>query len=545
MITRREVFTDLIQIIFGSSNIRFFASDYPKEYISRDGNQVSEAKYNKNDWQKFSEIIIAAYNGINIYKSSTRRNEDVMPYHTLIDNSITYFKSLIPYLDEKLLATIPIDVLGNHFSHSITEIIFPFVFDGDDVDKNAESEFKQIKLDLRMYFTKVETGCIVGKYAKAKDFPSFFDIQYKSAIEAGNTNDCYAVIIDRAQVESKIMVSFPIVSISLGITDKDGTDEYSLESIKGNYLKYPFEDNAPFIEPFAWYAEDCAAKSPKYSSDGYFTLSDKTIPRQYFVPRYYYFITKINQGTVDAYNNQVKNSLEKPIVLSDGSEIPKSKDFVDTEYMCRRLDHRKLNDILVEKSVASFRIEHYSEISTYYCYVIGYIEDMIIRIATANYDAIIRHNYDDVEACQCFTEHFNIEYGRIIEFIDEDPVKVCYECIEKAIIKFISYLDSFLDQLTDDFEYFIPDRAKEHYNSMSNYINQGNLTSKLKLASDVGYSESATNKEGIPEKNKNGNFSIFDTFKMLDNCQKKETTFERIYRVLNEYLERLKTKLKI
>ena len=466
-----------------------------------------------------------------------------MSYHALIDNSITYFKSLIPYLDEKMLTTIPITVLGNHFSHSITEIIFPFVFDGDDVDKNAESEFKQIKLDLRMYFTKVETGCIVGKYAKAKDFPSVFDTQYKSAIEAGKTNDCYAVIIDRAQVESKIIVSFPIVSISLGITDKYDTDDYSLESIIGNYLKYPFEDDAPFIDPFTWYAENCTAKSPKYSSDGYFTLSDKIIPNLYFIPRYYYFITKINQGTVDAYNKQVKNSLEKPIVLSDGSEIPKSKDFVDTEYMCRRLNHRELNNFLAEQSVASFRIEHYSEISTYYCYVIGYIEDMIIRISTANYNAIARHNYDDVEACQCFTEHFNIEYGRIIEFIDEDPVKVCYKCIEEAIIKFISYLESILDQLTDDFKYFIPDRAKEHYNSISNYINQGNLTCTLKLASDVGYSESATNKEGIPEKNKNGNFSIFDTFKILDNCQKKGNTYERIYRVLSLYIDKLKEKL--
>lgn len=65
MISRRNVFKDLVKGIFDKCNVRFIDDN---TRIATDGNKVNRAKFDVADHQRFREIFIAAFNHMDIVK---------------------------------------------------------------------------------------------------------------------------------------------------------------------------------------------------------------------------------------------------------------------------------------------------------------------------------------------------------------------------------------------------------------------------------------------------------------------------------------------
>ncbi|MBP3242846.1 MAG: hypothetical protein J6L99_03220 [Ruminococcus sp.] len=540
MLPRRMIFVDLIKGIFNSGNVRFIDN---KSCIATDGTQVSDAEYNIYARQKFTDLLVEAYiNRMKIVKSSNSKpgNEYKISYEHLISNTIIYFSNLGYDMDEKQLKIIGENVLGKFFCYAITEKILPFVFDGNDPDKNAESDFKQVKWELTTYFNGFDLGYIVHNHAKNNDVETVMDSMYKK-----KDKDLYAVPIDRSKIEYEIILPFSEVKISIGI-QPDESERFTLERIIGNYQKYPFADDEPFLDPFAGQVEEFVANNPKYTEESCFPLSDVVIPTQYFIPRYFYYITCINQEIIDRYNGEEKRKLGKPLVLTDGSLRFPTEDDVNREFERVKLDHENLNTLLTKRAAKDFREKYHDDVSEYYHHVMVYIEDMIRRIATIDYSYAIRRD-SDVDACQKFARHFNIDYVKMIEFIeDDDCVKKCYELIEEAVYEFTKKLNSVINpfailKLQDEFKKFLPHKVEAHYNKIGEYIESGKLINALRLKAKIlSDNPDADLKIEMPVRDENGHITISETFRIMGEYEKTGNIYMEIYNILKQYHDSFK-----
>lgn len=523
MISRRNVFKDLVKGIFDKCNVRFIDDN---TRIATDGNKVTRAKFDVADHQRFREIFIAAFNHMDIVKNIyvTPENEKVFFYSDLIENSEKYFISLGFDIDKKLLHSTSENVLGKMFCCAITQIILPFVFNGKDPDENAELDFKQVKSELMSYFNGFELGYIVHNHAKAKDVETVFDSEYEHDKDKKIKDCLYAVPIDRSIVEHDIMRCCRLADIKLKVKNKDCSKRYTIESIIGDYQKFPFSDDEPFIDPFAVQIGYSLANIPRYTIDSYFPLSSVVIPPQYFVPRFFYYITPINDNIIKGYEDAYEESYRD-----------NKNGHIDHE----KFDHESLNFFIVQRAVKDFRQEHYSDISEFYFHVMEYIEDIMRRITTADYTSSICKDSDDVGACQKFTKHFNIDYEKIINYIEEDDcVKKCYELIERALYSFISSFESDISKLTEDFYVFQCDNILSHYNSIGNYLKSDNLTKAIKLKEKMLSESSNGNEEfKLPKKDHYTDCDIWAEFDRYDYC--RENIYKKINNILKKYYDTL------
>lgn len=515
MNSRRDIFTSMIKKIFGSSNVRFTCYG---DYIATDGNQVSEAKYTFKTCLKFIDIFDSAYcKKFTIIKSSFSKaeNQKIIGYDTIIHNTIQYFSDLGCAVDETHINQLHPETIGRFFCSAITEILLPFIFDGTDSDEDAELDFEHVKSELNFYFSGFDLGYIVHKHAKAKDIETVFDSEYVRI----NDNK-YAVPIDRSRVESDIYIHFPINYISIGIKTNE-SDRYTFERIISKYQKYPFNDNEPFIGPFIGQAEEYAANSIKHSEDSCFPLSSVLIPIQYFIPRYFYYVTCINEYVINNYN-------------ASRSDL-------------NRIDHSELDKILIKRATIDFRQEHREDISEYYRHVIRYIEDMIKRISTADYCPIIRRD-TDVEVCQKFAKNFNIDYEKIIEYIEEDDsIQTVYRLIEDEVLKFVRniarYNNSFSPlKLADELKEFLPYDIKGHYLNICDYIESKTLSEAISLCDKILLEEKDRNNAcESPKQGPNVSGNICDNLIYVQRKLAPKNKYNEIYQTLKDYCDALKS----
>lgn len=541
MLSRRIVFEKLIKGIFNSSNVRFIDS---YQSIATDGTQVTDTVYNVYARQKFTYLFIAAFiRKIRIVKSSnsTPQNETRLEYETLIKNTIIYFRELGYDMDEKQLNIIDKNVLGKFFCDAITEKILPFIFDKKDPDKNAESDFKQVKWELTIYFSGFDLGYIVHNHAKANDVETVIDSMYDK-----NSKDLYAVPIDRSNVENRIILPFSEVSISIGIPHVD-SERFTLERVIGNYQKYPFAGDEPFLDPFAGQAEEYIANNPRYTEESCFPLSDVVIPTQYFIPRYFYYITCINQSIIDRYNDDIMEDIRTTLLTNESGVVTNSSDeYVQERFESEKLDHNRLNTLLTKRAANDFRKKHHDDISEYYHHVMTYIEDMIRRIATADYSYAVRRD-NDVEACQIFLKHFNIDYDKMIKTIeDDDCVQKGYEYIENAIFEFAHRLETINNsfsplKLSNEFAMFLPDEVVSHYNSIGEYIESGELAKAIKLKAELLSKKPDTGmKIELPKRDENGKIPLKETFRVLGDLEKAGNIYMEISNIIKQYHDSFK-----
>ncbi|SEH48523.1 hypothetical protein SAMN02910265_00990 [Ruminococcus flavefaciens] len=536
MKTRRIIFFDLIKSIFEKGNVRFSGN-----MIVTNGNQVSETKFNISAQQKFTKIFVAAYSGMKIVSNSKPENEKTIELYKLIQNSNIYFQSLEIDIDEKRLNSISDKVKAKMFCHAITKKILPFVFDGNDPDEDAENEFELVVRSLKLYFDSFELGYMVHEYARAKDVETINDSKYMRYIN--QKKDLYAVPIDRGVVINMIIVSIHIAAISIA-KKLDDEERYTLKSLIGAYQKYPFKDDELFIDPFEIRIDSSNKANVRYDRDSYFPLSPIVIRPQYFIPKCFYYITPINDSIINEYKIEYGKEYEK--------------------YGPYNFTHDDLDRLLHIRAAEDYRMKHRREISEYYEQVLKYVEDVIHRITTANYSNIIRKDSSDVKACQELTKHFNIDYEKILSYIEEDDcVLKCYELIECELKSFISSFERCIPKLSEDLCIFLPDNIKQHYAFIGNELKSANLSDAIKLRDKIindstvnfknikksNMQENIGNNENVDFNLKSKNSVDLETtrryLKLAEEISNsKENLYRRIFDVLNKYYDNIENTIK-
>jgi len=127
---------------------------------------------------------------------------------------------------------------------------------------------------------------------------------------------------------------------------------------------------------------------------------------------------------------------------------------------------------------------------------------MFERITTIDYSNAIRKDSSDVEACQNFVNHFNMEYEKLIQFIeDEDCVLKCYDLIEHALYSFALSFENAIPILTKELCHFLSCEVLSHYDAIGEYLKSEQLSEAIKLKKAL-LKETAEKKEVEEKKSK-------------------------------------------
>lgn len=479
------------------------------------GNIFYKNSFTVNTQKHYDEVFYLTFCAPEIYFFN-EKNEKVFDREEAIENAVKYFEKYDVKISDYFSQIDNNSILCKGIYTAISQILLPIIFECKNDKNELDLKFDIIKARMIAHFSGIELGYLEGLRAVANDYERIFDGNFFSP-NSEEFDDTYAIPIDRTKVENDIIIIFPVISVNVGILP-DENDRFSLNRIIGNYQRYPFNEDEAFIDPFVGQANEYIANTTRYDEGSSFPLSDIKIPTQHFIPRFFYYITRINDGIISAYN--------KGRLASD------------------RIDHSEFNRLIIQQAVKDYRNVHKNDIAKHYRHVMVYIEDMIKRISSADYTPLI-HRDNDVEACQKFAKHFNVDYEKIIIYIeDEDCVQRVYQLIEEQILRFISFIErcnnSFSSlKLTDEFKRFLPTYIEEHYNTITKCMENCNLEKaqqlKNKLLSEA--SDKSVMHEP-PVKYNNGPYTMRDTFEILE--RKDNNPFENIYKVLKAYVCALK-----
>lgn len=542
-----DFFANLLYEIYGRINLKIdniFLKDSDsskKEVIMFCGGEYSKNTYTHKKLENYDYLFYLTFCAPEIYFVNEKGNV-IFKRANAVSNAIDYFRKFEVEIPEYFRTKSENKILCKALYTAFIDILLPVIFECQNIKKKLDKKLEMVKARLQSHFAGIELGYLEGINATAKDYKIIYDSEYFDSDSVEKFDDFYAITVDTAQFAVRIYIPCLITAVSLGVKNSDDNDRYSLKRIIGNYQKYPFEDDEPFLDPFAGQAEGYIANNPRYTEESCFPLSDVVIPAQYFIPRYFYYITRINQDIIDRYNEDIKKNIRAAMSLTNerGEVIMPREESVEEKFELEKLDHDKLNTLLMERAAKDFREAHRDDISEYYRHVMTYIEDMIRRIATADYSCAIRRD-SDVEACQKFAKHFNIDYEKIIEFIEDDYcVEKCYELIEEAVFEFANRIEIDSYKLANEFAKFLPSDIELHYNSIGEYIESGKLTNAIRLKAEILSENPDTDlKIEMPMIEENQHLNYDETFRIAGAYEKTGNIYMKIYNNLKQYYESL------
>lgn len=511
---KAEFFYNLLKSVFGTvivqDSIDYDKNENKRNIIKYDGRLYYDNNYNGHYLERYETIFKYTFCTEDVIFVNDSNIKQEGEKEKIIQQTIRYFEWYGISFSEDLIRTVGYEPLCKVFLSAFCDIIFPLVFCNNDKYEEFDNKIELIKYKLEAMFAGFELGYIVHNHAKANELEFVYDSEYKLYIDFGMNEELYAVPIDTAKALCEIILHCPTSAVNIGVQRGSDNDNYTFESIIGNYQKYPLADDEPFMDPFIWQAENFVANSLKYTKESYFPLSHVMIPLQYFIPRYFYYVTRINEEIINRYKEC---------------------------YALDKIDHSELNNQLIKRAAKDFREVHRRDIAEYYYHVMMYIEDMIRRIATADYSFAIRRD-SDVEACQKFTKHFNIDYEKIIKYIeDDDCVDKCYEKIESKIWDFALYLKMNTLRLAGELKEYQQCGIVSHYNNIGEYINSGKLLHAIKIKERIlsKFTSNDTEKN-LPTNIENGLLTMEKNFEILTP---HENIYEQIYNVLKNYYDTL------
>lgn len=499
---KHDFFFDLMKFLFNNVNVMCKTDVDGKIKVERVGTSFSDIEYNGHHWQKYENLFKVVFNygetefvdiqGFVIEDEQTK----------VIERSINYFGRYGIEITDDLRRTVTDKNLCKLFLAAFCDVIFPKIFRNEDKYEDFDYKEKLIRTELQTLFNGFELGFVVKNYCRSDDLIRIFDAEQQLSDGNLKYNDIYAVPLKRSSLENQIIMHFPVFAISLCIKDENDKNRIPIDELTAGFQRFPFAEDDIFIDPFVRQASVYIKGEPLYTNDSYFPISSLHIPSQYFIPAYFYFITRINEDIIKKYIDEYIEHRYMaavsiiPEVSSDLSDEVKNifmreqeriKNEAYAEISADIDEYHILDEAISKRAVKAFRSVYRGNIAEYYKTAMNYIEDAMIIILSADYSPIINKDFYDVEKCQIFMEHFNIEYSKFIEYIYEDDcVKISYELIEKAICSFMKFIYSESLKLSAEFKEFISSEIKEHIKKLKQYYCGSKLPDSSEAVADFG-----------------------------------------------------------
>lgn len=424
-IMRSDALDKMFLGIYGNRNV-----NYDRKTVIINDDRIKKTFYSPTSIANVRYLIELTFTCDDVKFEDKKRGKNFnLTKDKIIHNTIAYFKSFGIDIPEVVNKT-EIQLLARRLCNTIIERILPSIFSNIDVTKNRlKIETDDISLEFNKAVKTVKTDF---------DFDDFFEWLYAD-IKVSDVEKLFDSDFDKGECNYGVLVCSVLHNIfvrsnyvtsihycNLGKEDCTKTPESATDSfteLVSRFVNQVAFNNKNFISPYYYSTNKESIERGTNNKPGEYRIRfNACLPSPHFVPQYFYFMTNLDEKTIEeAYPD------------------------------CKTSD--MLNQKLTEKAIEQFREEYTDEIIQYYKNLFAFIEKMCSNFLLVDIEKILSCN---VKSMTDFKETLSPlcdknDIDRVWQFCEENGLNVqqsiryIYCGIEEAMYGFLfQILDSFM-----------------------------------------------------------------------------------------------------
>lgn len=382
-ISRGKALNNLMKEIYGNLNVNFKERNV---IINDDG--IRKTLFSPTSINNVRRLLEVTFKGTAVkFKDKKKGKNFDLDREKVIDNTTEYFRSFgidIPNVVNKTERKL----LGKKLCNALIEYLLPAVFSDIDTEKekidtekdDISSKFDKAIQNIRNKFASSDFFEALYVDIKSSDVEKIYDSDYSK-------DECnYGIRVwTYAQVVFKELKIIPLVYYLACNNDSEQSEvsnlysntfdglqketEYSNDSfeelISGLAAKEVL-DNINFVSPY-YYNENHENRIDKIKNDPkeYRLRLNVKIPNSSFIPRYFYFLTKLNEDVVrEKYPNCKSSAM--------------------------------LNNELMEKAIDKISTDYKDKITQYYKETLANIENIYRNFLSIDIESILSSKIQNV-----------------------------------------------------------------------------------------------------------------------------------------------------
>lgn len=385
-ISRGKALDKMLLGIYGNRNVNF---ENQKVIINDD--RIRKTLYSPTSQKNVKHLLeITFQNKDTIFEDKKNGKSFAIDNDIVIDNTINYFRELGAYIPDVVNKTERY-LLGKQICYAILEHILPVIFSNINTEKGKiDIENDDISREFNKAVERIQSKFSSGDFfeqlyvdIKSSDVEKIYDSDYSK-------DECnYGIRVwTNAQDTFKELQIVPLVYYFACNSDSEQSEvpkqygdlfdgliketEYrndSFEELTSDFVAKDVLDHRTFVSPYYYNEkhEDRIDKTKNEPMEYKLRLNVK-IPNSSFFPRYFYFMTKLNEDIVREKYPHCKSSAMLNSKLMEKAIEKISADYSDniTQYYKETLANienicRKFLSIDIE-SILSYKIQNVSDL---------------------------------------------------------------------------------------------------------------------------------------------------------------------------------------
>ncbi len=353
-INRSKAFENMSKGIYGNQNV-----NYTKQKVIINDNGIKSYLYKPQSMARIRQLLEVTFKDTHVqFGNKNNVNSISLDKEKVIDNTVKYLRGLGINLPEIVNPTEK-RLLGKWMCNVILEYIVPAIFSNVNIEKgkidiendDISSEFNKAVDGIKSKFCSGDFFEQLYVDIKSSDIEKIFDSEYSE-------NECnFGVLVCSAFEQIFDRFNFvPTISYYSGNDNKQPTDpskkvDKQFAELTSKLVSSMNLDNKNFVSPY-YYIENSNSVTGNKAME--YTIGfNMDAPNSSFIPRYFYFMTKIDDRIID--------------------ERYSSCESADT-----------LNQKLIEKAVRQIRLKYTDKITKYYQQSLANIELLCSKFLAIN-----------------------------------------------------------------------------------------------------------------------------------------------------------------
>ncbi len=364
-INRSKAFENMSKGIYGNQNV-----NYTKQEVKINDNGIKSYLYKPQSMARLRQLLEVTFKDTHV-QFGNKNNGISLDKEKVRDNTVKYLRGLGINLPEIVNPTEK-KLLDKWMCNVILEYIVPAIFSNVNIEKgkiDIEND------DISSEFNKAVDG-IKSKFCSGDFFEQLYvdikssDIEKISDSEYSENECNFGVLVCSAFEQIFDRFNFvPTISYYSGNDNKQPTDpskkvDKQFAELTSKLVSSMNLDNKNFVSPY-YYIENSNSVTGNKAME--YTIGfNIDAPNSSFIPRYFYFMTKIDDRIID--------------------ERYSSCESADT-----------LNQKLIEKAVRQIRLKYTNEITEYYQQCLANIELLCSKFLAINVEGILSQQIRSIE----------------------------------------------------------------------------------------------------------------------------------------------------
>lgn len=344
-ISRSEALDEMLLGIYGNRNVNF---ENQKVIINDD--RIRKTLYSPTSATNLRKLFEVTFKNPDVIFEDKKKGKNfTLNKEMVITNTVNYFSKLGIDIPEVVNST-ERTLLGMRMCDAILEHILPAIFNNTNTEKGKfDIENADISLEINKAIESIQSKFCSGDFfeqlyvdIKSSDVEKLYDSDY--SIDECNYGLCVC-----SYLHSVFYVFKPVPSIYYYahrdklVLDKDLRnlkdlcDDYfnapiqsanSFERLTERFINKAALENKNFINPYYYNINQINYIDKTMHWDRVCQLSfNSNIPNHSFIPRHFYFMTKLNETIIKEKYPECKSSIALDFTLKD-----KAIEQINTEY---------------------------------------------------------------------------------------------------------------------------------------------------------------------------------------------------------------------